>query len=204
MTTPFFATTGLKTDPATTLAENNANETVFGYITSTMAAPFRGFWFGNDGLKEAANLAVDTPTMNFTGQGLPRDAVDVGSSLRVGETWRPRMRQDLNPRPFATTGWMGYGAGTTDADTSSDLQFSMHYRQPKSISTISGRQNFYYDAPLIPEKIEDIKNSKLWIEEDAEGGWVRGGIDTRVVRIKEHKPSHNPFGVVENALKGIL
>lgn len=181
----FFNVATHKFDRAEKSYENSANASIFGY-TTTGAMLGRTGWFNRDEMGDIKNLATANPTINYNGggPGFPSQQVDANSNLINAKNWRVRGRQTLEPRAYATTPYFGFGSGTTDQETSSDLLFSTHQRQPKSIGTTTDKQTWYYDAPLIDEKYAQVHDSKYWIEEDAADGWVRGGVPTRVVRVK--------------------
>jgi hypothetical protein len=181
-----FNLTTSKFDAATQMREDKANASWSGWFTSNFTSNWFGLGSGTDDMNEAVSVATQVPTMNYKGQGLPRSEVDTGTALRVGETWRGKGRQPLQPRPFASTPWMGYGSGVPEqeVDRAANLQFSSHNREPKSVSTITDRVNHYWQAPLIEEKLEEQKDSRNWLIEDAsDQSMTRLGIDTRVVQV---------------------
>jgi hypothetical protein len=160
-----------KTDAGRHAHDQSANRSLFDYFMTGSR---------DTDMRHTIRVATGAEGINFKGQGLPRAAVDDINTLTIGAaegSWRPRMKQQLNPRPFLTTPYLGPGVGEGAAN---DMPFEGYTREPRSIGTISDRTTFYPLAPLLDERTADFKDTRHFIEADAASGWVRGGALTQM------------------------
>lgn len=176
----FMNPTSLKADPAEARFDRDGNASLLGYMTMNPGVARMG-WFGNDGMESTKSLAVQNPTMNFSGQGVPASRVDDQSRLefQFGETHRTRAKQQVFPRSFATTPYFGTGSASTQIDKDTELKYNGYLRQPKTVATISDKSTYWPIAPLLPGVKADLSTTSNFIEPDAAHDWVRGGADTR-------------------------
>ena len=112
------------------------------------------------------------------GYGFNNKAIDADSVLRNQPEFKNN-RCNIRPqaRPFLTVPFMGGGRGNPDVE--SILMHSEQVRQGKEAGTVTEQQFDGVFVPLIPSVKENIQNSKNLITEDANAGWVRGGLPSR-------------------------
>lgn len=165
--------------------KKGTDTSAMGYNLLNPAVSRTGTFAKGQSMDDAIQFATNNIQVNYKGGGVPAPDMDTNSNLVSAKEWRPRMRQELYPRAFATTPWMGMGSGSQEPDKESNLMFSHHSKNPKSVNTIEERTMTYFMAPLIPTKLAELNNSSNYIEEDGMNGLVRGGIPTRMMNIKQ-------------------
>lgn len=101
------------------------------------------------------------------------------SRLRQEATQAGRLRCPLHvqSRPFATVPYMGNGRGNPDVESS--LLYSEWARIERPCGTVT---ETFFDGqftPLVPHLAAHIQNPANLIPEQAQIGWIRGGIPSR-------------------------
>ncbi len=115
------------------------------------------------------------------GRGLSGLSVDFDSALLHGATDERNRdgRTQLHQRPFATVPYLGRGAPNPVIE--SQLQQGENVHGLKSVSTIMEQSFMGYSMyPTDANMRDKVNDPKHTIEEYAQTGWQRGGIDTRI------------------------
>lgn len=103
-------------------------------------------------------------------------AVDTQTSLLWGlpGTTREKGPQQVFPRPYATTPFMGLGS-VEDVPVESNVKFGHSTANRKSIQTVTDTQ-FPVFEPLIQSKADDIPANNYFVEP-----FLRGGLASRLI-----------------------
>ncbi len=122
---------------------------------------------------------IDNPTITYRdGYGAGRSVIDTESMLRnVPSHANSKNRVRRQERPFVTVPYMG--RGRTDPYVESMLQQSEIVRENKSCSTVTDKPFMNQFTPMIPHVQKHVQNSLHIITEDAQRGWIRGGMPSR-------------------------
>ena len=135
------------------------------------------------GLKEARDIQVSQPGINFSG-GVGWIAekgclVDNDSGLRQDKD-KLTNKKEINQiveRLFKTT--PGISRGFHNVDVESVLISSNFSTDQKPCNSLAGVSIGNYFTPMIPKLKEEVQDSNHIIPEDSQKDWVRGGLPTR-------------------------
>lgn len=140
-------------------------------------------YFASDcSMKNPIDLATTQPGIIYKGgygSGSGGCNIDDSSKLQIGTIQtNPKCRIDLFHRPFATVPFLG--RGSVNPVIESQIQQGELNINKRSINQL-GEESFinYYHTPLIPSINNMVNDSSLKIENDANNGWIRGGIPSR-------------------------
>ena len=135
------------------------------------------------GLKEARNIQVSQPGINFKGgvgwSGELGCLVDNDSHLRQNKDRITNKREihQLTERLSATT--RNLTKGFYDVDAESVIRPGDFGKDQKPCMATSEITIGNYFTPMIPKLKQEVQNTKHIIPEDSEYDWVRGGLPTR-------------------------
>ena len=130
-------------------------------------------------------FASSQPTMVLNGltngNGLNGQIVDYDSMLSIqSKQERPLEKLSLNQRPFVTIPYLG--KGSVDPDMESQLLQGESVFEKKGVSTIMDKSFMPYTMYPVNDQMRTHIDTAAHITEDsALDGWVRGGVQTRVV-----------------------
>tara|TARA_B110000285_G_C15067602_1_gene586051 strand:- start:22 stop:699 length:678 start_codon:yes stop_codon:yes gene_type:complete len=135
------------------------------------------------GLKEARDIQVSQPGINFSG-GVGWIAengclIDNDSGLRQDKD-KLTNKKEINQiveRLFKTT--PGISRGFHNVDVESVLISSNFSTDQKPCNSLAGVSIGNYFTPMIPKLKEEVQDSNHIIPEDSQRDWVRGGLPTR-------------------------
>ena len=138
---------------------------------------YQTWGLGVGSIERAAATATKNVQTVWSGKGTPASASDLVGSLRVSDV-RPNEKQELYPRPFATTPGIGNGNGPVDRGVEARLLVDgPTIRKTKDVGSISSHRGEFWRAPLIQDRVDDLNNEHHWIAEA--NGMTRTGAVTR-------------------------
>ena len=135
------------------------------------------------GLKEARDIQVSQPGINFKGgcgwSGELGCLADNDSNLRQNKDRITNKREihQLTERLSATT--RNLTKGFYDVDVESVIRPGDFARDQKPCMGVTETTIGNYYTPMIPKLKEEIQDTKHIIPEDSKYEWVRGGLPTR-------------------------
>ena len=169
---------------------NVQNKTSLSYLMESFASDCP--------MSKAVNFATCQPAINYSGShqmGMGGCNVDANSMLHIRDLSRDKCKVSLWQRPFATVPYLGRGR-------SNHLVESQLRKGELGILAAKAKSSHpdsevsylrYTTTPLIPQLQADVDNSSRKIEEDAAGGWIRGGLPSRALeRGREYVASSEP------------
>lgn len=133
--------------------------------------------------KQAAAAKVEYPNPTLLGRegyGFNNSSIDQDSKLRNEAQQAGRQKCPLHnqSRPFATVPFMGNGRGNSDVESSLiHAEFARVERPCGTVTETFFDNNF---TPLVPHMAAHIQNPANLIPEVAAGGWIRGGVPSRI------------------------
>lgn len=127
------------------------------------------------------NNATDNVMMYFkNGYDVGSCVVDDSTKLRIGATRKfPKCPNQLFTRPYKTVPYMGRGPGNMVLE--SQLTPGEDTSVKRSCNTLSGISIPHYFTPLVPHLDYNIQNPEHIVEEVVDEGWVRGGVNSRLI-----------------------
>ena len=149
-------------------------------------------------MSKAIQFATCQPAINYTGShqmGLGGCNVDDNSMLHIRDLTRDKCKVSLWQRPFATVPYLGRGRSNHLVESQLRKgEVGVLAAKTKSVHPDSEVSYLRYTTtPLLPQLQADVDNSSRKIEEDAAGGWIRGGLPSRALeRGREYVASSRP------------
>jgi len=133
-------------------------------------------------MKRPIDLATTQPGVMFTGGhnvGAGGCNINDSSRLLIGTIQtHPKCRIDLFHRPFATVPYLG--RGSVNPVIEAQIMQGDQIVNKKSVNNLGEKSYIKYNqTPLLPAIRERMGNSATHIEQDANSGWIRGGVPSR-------------------------
>lgn len=146
-------------------------------------------------LKKPMELATSMPSMMINGGHhiAPGGCnIEANNEIMLSAQFppKPKCRISLFQRPFATVPFLGRGESNPILE--SYIQQGDMISNKKSMNTISEKP-FLHNSnyPLIPEMSDYMNNAANFVEEEADNGWIRGGMASReMARDKDYQQKH--------------
>ena len=177
----FYNLDRIEDDAATETQHTVQNTAYANYVTTNYFSEFAS----DSQIQFATSQPVIIPNGSNGGRGVGVN-VDTDSLLLLKtEQERALGRLNLLQRPFATVPYLG--RGSCDPALESQLMQGEMITDKKSVSTVMSQSFMGYTLyPTSGEMENRVKDTKHTVEESAQAGWVRGGVDTR-------KSSNDPY-----------
>jgi len=133
-------------------------------------------------MSKTTQLATSQPCVNYHGGfnlGAGGCNVDDSTRLLVGDSKpNPKCKIDLYQRQFLTVPYLG--RGSVDPVLETQIQTGQVITNKRSVTKLTEKSYLNYNTtPLIPSVKKRIQDSQTIVEQDAAGGWMRGGLPSR-------------------------
>lgn len=173
----FYNLSRLDDDPCVLTEKERQNQGYSNYLTTN-------YFVHNCGMKEPTRVATQQPSVfigsaPFSNVGLGGCNVNTDSQLRIQKVQtNPKGPIDLFARPFLTVPYLGRGA--VDPVQESYIQQGDIVSNRKSCNTTSEVSYVpYHHTPMLHHLKHSIQNPQHLVEEEADEGWIRGGLPSR-------------------------
>lgn len=143
------------------------------------------------GMDRPIEIALNQPSMFYSGGAVNGCYIDTDSNLRIGSIQTaPHAKLNLQQRPFATAPYLGRGAPKPVLEAR--IQQGEYIRNRKSCGTVSDTAVHHrHYTPLVPSLQSTISNAANLVEEVAHSDWIRGGIPTRnIIKEQDYMERH--------------
>jgi len=177
----FYNLDHIEDDAATETQRTVQNTAYANYVTTNYFSEFAS----DAQIQFATSQPAVMPNGSNGGSGVGAN-VDTDSLLLLKtEQERALGRLNLLQRPFATVPYLG--RGSCDPALESQLMQGEMITDKKSVSTVMSQSFMGYTLYPTDSHMENhVSDPKHTVEESAQAGWVRGGVDTR-------KLSNDPY-----------
>jgi len=170
----FYNLDHIEDDAATETQRTVQNTAYANYVTTNYFSEFAS----DTQIQFATSQPAIMPNGSNGGSGVGAN-VDTDSLLLLKtEQERALGRLNLLQRPFATVPYLG--RGSCDPALESQLMQGEMITDKKSVSTVMSQSFMGYTLyPTSGEMENRVKDTKHTVEESAQAGWIRGGVNTR-------------------------
>ena len=157
-------------DSSTFTQQNKLN---VNYANYTLFNPF------NNNCNGGLNFATQQPNVfvNGTRQVGPLGCnIKESSELKNGILTNQHIKISLHERPYKTVPFLG--KGNVDVGQENELRLGDTFKEKKSVCRVNESQYINLDKYPLHAK-DSMNDSSRCIEQDAQSGWIRGGIGSR-------------------------
>ncbi len=132
-------------------------------------------------IHKALELSVNQPSVNLQGSvkgGIDSDYVDQNNKLIFSQNANLRERGLIQKRMFNTVPYLGKGPSNTPLEN--ELRGIYQYKSKSGDPTSEVTNYDLTYIPLVPSLEMSLGNPANCIESEADDGWIRGGIPSRI------------------------
>ena len=132
-------------------------------------------------INKALELSVNQPSINLQGSvkgGINSDYVDQNNKLIFSQNANLRERGLIQKRMFNTVPYLGKGPSNTPLEN--QLRGAYQYKCKSNDPTSEVTKYDLTYIPLVPSLEMTIGNPANCVEGEADEGWIRGGIPSRL------------------------